>query len=89
MKAIRDMNFCRCFGNLWVAIDRSRQWRSDWRWSVKKLIKSKLARRIMRGKSKSQISPPKGAKDLARAIFAVADKKLLTKTKQTRSVKDH
>ena len=50
-----------------------------WRWSVKRLIKSKLARRIMRGKSKSQVPQPKGAKDLARAIFAVADKKLETK----------
>ena len=46
---------------------------------MKRLIKSKAARRIMRGKKKSQVPQPKGAKDLARAIFAVADKNLAKK----------
>lgn len=46
---------------------------------MKKLIKSKLARRIMGGKKKSQVPQPTGPKDLAKAIFAVADKRLETK----------
>lgn len=46
---------------------------------MKKLIKSKLARRIMRGKAKKQVPQPTGPEDLAKAIFAVADKNLSAK----------